>query len=690
MATNMNQLIPEQQAVVNKIIAAGQQLGASNTVIMAAVNIANAESAFGPTKNNGASPTSKNYAFGLYEFIPETWNRLWGQFTAANPDNALSSMSAFDAWQSPDPSAQIQVMYAELNKWYAGYDQGLIAKSFNPGGKQYWRVQLLQQSGINVLNNFLEYAYLRHNTDPTQIVNITNKVFTPENLVATQYLVLTQAGQGTQGAGMCIPGQANDPNATYCKVYGPNGNVNLLYQNGTTYTYTDTYQQWSVPDWNGGTTTYTRDIYNPTANATYGDWATQHYLADGTIDTTGSVTPTVALTIMSGTGSGNAFLNGTGGLDAATIALDQATGQPFSLTNQAIDVALGNIKTFTVYADAARTVDQIITLALSGGASSAYMCTGANLISFANGPVNVTIPAGQDHVTVSLVNASNSSTPDNMTLTASLTDASGNITTSNNLVVTFDHPNPNAGNTYNNIGGTTLVDNTNGTTYTKFFTDGANDRIVGTSGRDSIEGSTLGDNLIIGNGGQDIIIAGNGNNQIYANTQVDLATALTQQRNITTQKGDVIGVGDGNNTIVGGDGNDDIFTGTGSNTLVLGNGANIVQGGVEASNAATNSSTTTTPVYPYNTSYNGISAGSAPFTAPANYLGNYYGPNPVGLGNDTIFGGTGNSVYWLSNGDNWLDAGGGNEAMYAVLFGRKKCEAANDAAYKILVGRSAV
>jgi Ca2+-binding RTX toxin-like protein len=358
--------------------------------------------------------------------------------------------------------------------------------------------------------------------------------------------------------------------------------------------------------------------------------------------------------------------------------------------NAQVDVPTGNTKTFTLYTSAASTADQIITLALTGGASSAYICTGANLISFANGPVNVIIPAGQDSVTVSLVDASNSSTPDNMTLTASLTDASGNITTSNNLAVTFDHPNPNAGNTYNNIGGTTLVDNTNGTTYTKFFTDGANDRIVGTSGRDSIEGSTLGDNLIIGNGGQDIIIAGNGNNQIYANTQVDLATALTQQRNITTQKGDVIGVGDGNNTIVGGDGNDDIFTGTGSNTLVLGNGANIVQGGVEASNAATNSSTTTTPVYPYNTSYNGISAGSAPFTAPANYRGNYYGPNPVGLGNDTIFGGTGNSVYWLSNGDNWLDAGGGNEAMYAVLFGRKKCEAANDAAYKILVGRSAV
>jgi Ca2+-binding RTX toxin-like protein len=373
-----------------------------------------------------------------------------------------------------------------------------------------------------------------------------------------------------------------------------------------------------------------------------------------------------------------------------TAGTHPLTGVP---TNQMADVPQGTLQTITVAVAAVSNTAQTLTLQLSNTAAALWkLITGADTLSFApDGTVQVTIQPGQSSVSLALVDTSGNTQPDTATLTASLTDANGNVTTSNNLAVTFDHPNPNAGNTYNNIVGTTIVDNTNGTTYTKFLTDGANDRIVGTSGQDSIEGLTLGDNLIIGNGGQDIIIAGNGNNQIYANTQVDLATALFQQKTTTAsgQKGSFLAVGDGNNTIVGGNGNDDIFTGTGSNTLVLGNGANIVQGGVEASNAATNWSTTTTPVYPYNTSYNGISAGSAPFTAPANYLGNYYGPNPVGLGNDTIFGGTGNSVYWLSNSDNWLDAGGGNEAMYAVLFGRKKCEAANDAAYKILVERRA-
>jgi Ca2+-binding RTX toxin-like protein len=388
--------------------------------------------------------------------------------------------------------------------------------------------------------------------------------------------------------------------------------------------------------------------------------------------------------------------NGYLGIHLANQVTLTAGTHPFTgvPTNQMADVPQGTLQTITVAVAAVSNTAQTLTLQLSNTAAALWkLITGADTLSFApDGTVQITIQPGQSSVSLALVDTSGNTQPDTAQLTASLTDANGNVTTSNNLAVTFDHPNPNAGNTYNNIVGTTLVDNTNGTTYTKFFTDGANDRIVGTSGQDSIEGLTLGDNLIIGNGGQDILIAGNGNNQIYANTQVDLATALFQQKTTTAsgQKGSFLAVGDGNNTIVGGNGNDDIFTGAGSNTLVLGNGANIVQGGVEASNAATNWSTTTTPVYPYNTSYNGISAGSAPFTAPANYLGNYYGPNPVGLGNDTIFGGTGNSVYWLSNGDNWLDAGGGNEAMYAVLFGRKKCEAANDAAYKILVGRSAV
>lgn len=46
MATNMSNLTSAQQAVVNQIIAAGQQSGTPNVVIQAAINIANAEASF--------------------------------------------------------------------------------------------------------------------------------------------------------------------------------------------------------------------------------------------------------------------------------------------------------------------------------------------------------------------------------------------------------------------------------------------------------------------------------------------------------------------------------------------------------------------------------------------------------------------------------------------------------------------
>ena len=79
-----------------------------------------------------------------------------------------------------------------------------------------------------------------------------------------------------------------------------------------------------------------------------------------------------------------------------------------------------------------------------------------------------------------------------------------------------------------------------------------------------------------GTGGQDVLIAGNGNNQIYANTPVDLATALAQQKNppapATGQKGDLIAVGDGTNTIVGGSGSDILVGGMGADVLNAGDG----------------------------------------------------------------------------------------------------------------------
>ena len=81
MSTNMNNLRSEQLAILNKIIVAGQQLGASNTVIMAAVNIANAESDFTASRGN---PNST--AFGLFQYTNTTWNEQWGGICERKPE----------------------------------------------------------------------------------------------------------------------------------------------------------------------------------------------------------------------------------------------------------------------------------------------------------------------------------------------------------------------------------------------------------------------------------------------------------------------------------------------------------------------------------------------------------------------------------------------------------------------------
>ena len=559
------------------------------------------------------------------------------------------------------------------------------------------------------------------------------------------------------GTGLTIPGQTNDPNTTYTKVYNTDGSVVLNYSNGVIYTYTNSFQQWSVPDSTGGTTTYTRDINNPTTpNATFGDWVTQHITASGTIDANGTVAaPKDQLAITSGDNSVNPFLDPA---TAQAFALAQATGSALpSLSNQAITDATGNTQTFTLYASGASTTDQIIQLALQGSGANKYVCTGANTISFANGPVNVTIPAGQDSVTVTLIDANNTSTADTLNLTATQVDpnapAGSTPITSNTLAVTFNNPNPNvpgtAANTLN--GDLTPTQYTDATGNLYYKTDahgnlitggpsnpnyndvlygdggndvintggginivngmGGNDTINGGPGNDIILGGDMnpgnqvpgnvtytgtqigldptpntytnnggnGNNLINGGGGQDIIIVGGGNNQIYANTQIDLATALTNQATATasTQKGDLIAVGDGNNMIVGSNGNDAIFTGTGNNTLVLGPGSVTVQGGVDINSASLSWYTSLDAAG--NTIFNSVSGQNAPFNAPVPYHGSIFGGIPVGMGNDTIYGGKGNSTYWLSNGNNWLDAGGGNDYINLELIKRRKHEAANDA-----------
>ncbi|AEK61661.1 beta strand repeat-containing protein [Collimonas fungivorans] len=345
-----------------------------------------------------------------------------------------------------------------------------------------------------------------------------------------------------------------------------------------------------------------------------------------------------------------------------------ANGMP---ANQKADVALGNSQTFTVHALADSTAAQTIQLALSGGGSYA-LSTGATQTAF-NGKISVTIAAGQDSATFSLIDLSNTNQADAPTLTATYTDTNGTVT-SNTLAITFDHPAADPSTPPTVVGTvSTAPVSIDGSkyNYTEFNGDGL---VTGNSGGNGILTGD-GNSVINGSGALDVIIAGNGNNQIYANVQTDVATALTQAKaaQASGKRGDLISVGNGNNTIVGGNGNDAVFTGSGNNTLILGSGAVTVTGGVivhspiSGEGVANWASSTefSSDVGAETTDTGGIVRDSTGFNAPNPYYANYISDTPVGIGNDTIFGGTGNSVYYLSNGNNYLDAGGGNDFIGA-------------------------
>ena len=87
MATDMNKLTAAQQEMVNRIIIAGQQLGMSDQVIMAAINFANAESDFDPTR---PGPTPNTTIYGLYQYSDATWNSRYSAYIKANPSSSYA------------------------------------------------------------------------------------------------------------------------------------------------------------------------------------------------------------------------------------------------------------------------------------------------------------------------------------------------------------------------------------------------------------------------------------------------------------------------------------------------------------------------------------------------------------------------------------------------------------------------
>jgi Ca2+-binding RTX toxin-like protein len=354
---------------------------------------------------------------------------------------------------------------------------------------------------------------------------------------------------------------------------------------------------------------------------------------------------------------------------------------------------------------------QAVTLTLSGASASDFgVVTGAGINPLgSDGTFTVTIPAGQTSVSFSLVNTGDVGSDTNLTLTATLPDTAGTVS-SDPLTLNYVEPNPDPftdPQPTGSISGDVQTDPSTQTQYTRYQGDGANDSIVTASGLNAVDlgsGNDLvqdasggaviaggvstsrdssgnlalvgasggnGNNVVTLNGNADVVIVGNGDNKIYGKTEVDITTAVTQANSDAGigKKGAFLSAGDGNNTIEGGDGNDLMLVGTGENVIVLGPGADTVLGGVEALSASVDWSTS--PLSGYAILTNDVSWQTNGYTVPADvdYEGNVtlYTGIPFGLGNDTIFGGSGAALIYLSNGDNAVELGTGSSTVFGGM-----------------------
>lgn len=182
-----NNLTDESIDIISKIHRTGHELDADSEVIKAAIMVANAESDFVTTAQNPLSS-----AYGLFQYLYDgdpnngsqsSWETAWSRFTRDHSNHDLASLSISDAWASPD--AQIAAAINEFTIYHDDYPN-----TIDPNWQD--EVDQLVLDGYNPDTNFTEYAYLRHNTDLTQVKHIYDTAFTPENYEAVESLFIAE------------------------------------------------------------------------------------------------------------------------------------------------------------------------------------------------------------------------------------------------------------------------------------------------------------------------------------------------------------------------------------------------------------------------------------------------------------------------------------------------------------------
>jgi Ca2+-binding RTX toxin-like protein len=203
----------------------------------------------------------------------------------------------------------------------------------------------------------------------------------------------------------------------------------------------------------------------------------------------------------------------------------------------------------------------------------------------------------------------------------------------------------------------------------------ANDRIVSGGGNDTVYATRGGDNLIeagagrdkvyagagndvlIGGVGGDILDGGAGDNRLYADSQIDAATAIAQGNIINSGsglQGDWLAGGAGDDTLIGSNARDVLMGGDGTDLLIGGAGDDDILG--DTGWVATNFNWTVTDRADGTRYFYPTDSNAQPAVGAADVI-------YAGEGNDHVWGQFGNDIIFGEGGADKLQGGSGNDII---------------------------
>jgi len=196
---------------------------------------------------------------------------------------------------------------------------------------------------------------------------------------------------------------------------------------------------------------------------------------------------------------------------------------------------------------------------------------------------------------------------------------------------------------------------------------GGDDVVAAKAGDDKVEAGTGsdivnagdGNDLVLGGADLDLLWGMAGNDRLYADTEVDLQTAMAQGETDlpTGTKGELMDGGEGEDILVGGPGNDALVGGggTGANVILGGAGDDLILGHVRITTAA-REWTVTRPVQQ--------GAGGTQYLWGFNNATAEEDNTPS---DDALYGGQGNDWLFGGQGQDVLDGGSGEDVIFGAV-----------------------